>query len=117
MIPTTTGGRLTAGLDPLLGHDTMLCYPVPRPAAVRRTPPGDRPLADVLGGTRYALLLSLSRPLTTGDLAARHHLDPSTVSYHLTRLHRAGLLARTRHGHRVYYRRTQHAERLIHTQR
>ncbi|MFJ4405892.1 ArsR/SmtB family transcription factor [Streptomyces sp. NPDC088910] len=112
MIPTVTGD-LTPGLDPMFQHDTMLCYPVPRAPSGRRAAQGGHPAADVLGATRHSLLLSLGRPLTTTELAELHHLDPSTVSYHLTRLHRAGLLTRTRHGHRVYYRRTPQAEQLL----
>ncbi|WP_433890150.1 ArsR/SmtB family transcription factor [Streptomyces sp. CA-111067] len=113
MIPTVTGGQLTPGLDPLLSHDTMLCYPLSHAPTGRPAEPDSRPVADVLGATRHRLLACLSQPLTTGDLAELHHLDASTVSYHLTRLHRAGLLSRTRHGHRVYYRRTQQAENLL----
>ncbi|WP_330461618.1 helix-turn-helix domain-containing protein [Streptomyces sp. NBC_00820] len=114
MIPTVTASHLTPGLDPLFHHETVLCYPIPRTPAARHTTPDNHPAADVLGATRHALLLTLNQPLTTAELAERHRLDPSTVSYHLTRLHRAGLLTRTRHGHRVYYRRTPHAERLLH---
>jgi DNA-binding transcriptional ArsR family regulator len=113
LIPTVTAGRLTPGLDPMAGHDTMLCYPLSHAPASRRTEPDSRPVADVLGTTRHDLLTSLSMPLTTGDLARLHNLEPSTVSYHLTRLHRAGLLTRTRQGHRVYYRRTRQADHLL----
>ncbi|MFG2827909.1 helix-turn-helix domain-containing protein [Streptomyces sp. NPDC048434] len=59
------------------------------------------------------LLRSLDRPCTTTRLAAVHHLSPSTVSYHLTRLHRAGLLTRLGDGSNVRYQRTGEADRLL----
>ncbi|HEX6337412.1 MAG TPA: DUF5937 family protein [Jiangellaceae bacterium] len=59
---------------------------------------------------RWALLLrDLDVDRSTADLAARHRLSRSTVSYHLGRLHAAGLVTRQRDRHRVLYRRTQRA--------
>jgi DNA-binding transcriptional ArsR family regulator len=63
----------------------------------------DQALADVLGHTRLALLTSLRKPHTTSELAELHHLSRSTVSYHLARLNRAGLVTRVRSGNSVYY--------------
>ncbi|GAA2075506.1 ArsR family transcriptional regulator [Streptomyces albiaxialis] len=74
---------------------------------------GASALGAVLGHTRYVLLLSLASPRTTTRLAAEHHLTPATVSYHLRRLHAAGLLSRARDGAEVHYRRTDEAERLL----
>ncbi|MEU5211827.1 helix-turn-helix domain-containing protein [Streptomyces sp. NPDC020742] len=70
-------------------------------------------LGHVLGHTRLLLLRNLGRPRTTTALASDHRLSPSTVSYHLTRLHRAGLLTRIRDGASVRYQRTAEAERLL----
>lgn len=67
-------------------------------------------LSDVLGPSRLVLLRSLMEPRTTTQLAARHHMSPSTVSYHLSRLHKAGWLTRTRSGGSVYYRCSKEAE-------
>jgi DNA-binding transcriptional ArsR family regulator len=61
-------------------------------------------LARLLGATRGALLESLAEPASTGTLARRHGLAPSTVSEHLAALHDARLVARRRHRHTVMYR-------------
>ncbi|MFJ8390403.1 ArsR/SmtB family transcription factor [Streptomyces sp. NPDC094438] len=60
----------------------------------------------MLGHTRLELLQGLGRPRTTTEFASLHHLTPATISYHLTRLHRAGLLTRRRDRHRVFYQRS-----------
>jgi hypothetical protein len=61
-------------------------------------------------GERWSTLLAdLSIPRSTLELSARHQLAPSTVSYHLARLHRAGLVVRQRAGQRVLYERTERA--------
>ncbi|MFE1785495.1 ArsR/SmtB family transcription factor [Streptomyces sp. NPDC059506] len=70
------------------------------------------PLGNVLGHTRTALPAGLAQPRTTTELAALRHLSPSTVSYHLALLHRAGLATRTRSGSSVYHRRSPEAGRL-----
>ena len=63
-------------------------------------------LARLLGGTRGALLESLAEAASTGTLARRHGLAPSTVSGHLAALHGAGLVVRRRHRHEVMYQQT-----------
>ncbi|WP_214325782.1 ArsR/SmtB family transcription factor [Nonomuraea sediminis] len=60
---------------------------------------------ELIGDTRSRILAELGRPSTTGEVARRLHLSPSTVSYHLQILHRAGLLQRTRHSLEVRYQR------------
>lgn len=60
-------------------------------------------LARVLGQTCARILYGLVDPITTTDLAKRLGLSPSAVSHHLSRLHAAGLIRRTRIGRRVYY--------------
>jgi len=59
-----------------------------------------RPLDKLIGTTHAQVLTELSAPLATGELAERLHLSPSTGSYHLQVLHRAGLVRRTR---QVFY--------------
>jgi DNA-binding transcriptional ArsR family regulator len=71
------------------------------------------PLGEVIGQARLMLLRDLGRPRTTSELAERHRMSASTVSYHLLRLHRVGLLGRSREGSRVYYRRTPEAEGML----
>jgi Family of unknown function (DUF5937)/Bacterial regulatory protein, arsR family len=63
-------------------------------------------LARLLGGTRGALLESLAEAASTGTLARRHGLAPSTVSEHLAALHGARLVVRRRHRHAVMYEQT-----------
>jgi DNA-binding transcriptional ArsR family regulator len=60
-------------------------------------------LADLLGRTRAALLESLAEPASTHTLARRHEVAASTVSEHLSVLHRAGLVTRRRYRHTVIY--------------
>ncbi|MFF9687730.1 ArsR/SmtB family transcription factor [Streptomyces sp. NPDC014623] len=76
--------------------------------------PDTRPLiAPVLGATRLAILNSLTEPCTTTALAARHHLTPGTVSFHLSRLLAADLVVRERNGRHVHYRHTARARALL----
>jgi DNA-binding transcriptional ArsR family regulator len=63
-------------------------------------------LGRLLGQTRAAVLESLAEPASTHTLARRHGLAPSTVSEHLTALHRARLISRRRHRHDVLYQQT-----------
>jgi DNA-binding transcriptional ArsR family regulator len=51
------------------------------------------------------ILSSLDHPRSTKQLAALLGLAPSTVSYHLGVLYRAGLLDRSREGRGVLYSR------------
>jgi DNA-binding transcriptional ArsR family regulator len=130
LVPSTLAHRCLVAFDPCEGRGRCLIYPALRPDAdpnrVVAPLPGWRPknsehprllsgdtLADVLGHTRLVLLRSLDHPRTTAQLAATHHLSPSTVSYHLTRLHRAGLLTRSRDGKSVQYLRTAEADQLL----
>ncbi|QKW08881.1 winged helix-turn-helix transcriptional regulator [Streptomyces sp. NA04227] len=78
-----------------------ISYPVGRREETGTVAEGG--LDDVLGQSRVRLLTSLSEPRTTSQLAGLHQLSPSTVSYHLSRLHGAGLVTRTRMGSNVYY--------------
>ncbi|WP_262704967.1 MULTISPECIES: ArsR/SmtB family transcription factor [Streptomyces] len=93
-------------------RDTALTYP----AGQMETAPAaaDRPLGQVLGRTRLALLKSLGLARTTAELAEMHTLTAGSISYHLTRLHTAGLVHRQRRGRSVYYRRSSQADLLIH---
>ncbi|MFI6599268.1 winged helix-turn-helix domain-containing protein [Nonomuraea sp. NPDC050536] len=60
---------------------------------------------ELIGDTRSRILAELGRPSTTSEVARRLHLSPSTVSYHLQILYRAGLLQRTRQSLEVRYQR------------
>jgi len=70
-------------------------------------------LGRLLGECRARLLADLSDHRATEDLARRHGLSASTISYHLTVLRDAGLLDRGRDGRRVLYRRTDLGDLLL----
>jgi DNA-binding transcriptional ArsR family regulator len=70
-------------------------------------------LATLAGRPRTRVLMSLIEPATTTVLARRLGLAPASVSQHLQRLHRAGLLYRARIGAQVSYRLTPLGRRLL----
>jgi DNA-binding transcriptional ArsR family regulator len=93
--------------------EVMIGYPARGRAALwanPRTPNGEQIL---LGRTRARLLADLTTPRSTTELAARHGLSPATVSYHLARLHRAGLVQRRQAGHSVLYEHTDRAAEVL----
>ncbi|MEV5716442.1 DUF5937 family protein [Amycolatopsis mediterranei] len=79
------------------------------------TSTGHRPgrIAPVVGAARAALLADLEPPRSTAELATRTGYSPGTVSYHLSALHRAGLVSKVRDGRYVLYRRTAQAGTLL----
>ena len=84
------------------GDSTLtVCYPLPRRPAVAHT----GGMATVVGQTRAQILSALATSRTTQQLARDLHLTPSTISYHLQLLHRAGLITRTRLSRQVLYQR------------
>lgn len=91
------------------GQVAMVGYPARRRGQVWPRAGAAGVTTDVLGDAWGRLLADVGVPRSTGELAERLRLAPSTVSYHLTRLHRAGLVDRQRHGRRVLYERTQRA--------
>ncbi|KDN23253.1 helix-turn-helix domain-containing protein [Amycolatopsis rifamycinica] len=70
-------------------------------------------IAPVVGAARAALLADLEPPRSTAELATRTGYSPGTVSYHLSALHRAGLVSKVRDGRYVLYRRTAQAVALL----
>jgi DNA-binding transcriptional ArsR family regulator len=74
---------------------------------------GPEALAGLLGRTRADLLVALSAPRSTTDLASSLGLTPGGVSQHLTVLRRNGLVEGDRHGRSVLYLRTPAADRLV----
>lgn len=94
------------GDGPLSRRDPLILFPVSHLRSTR----GSRPdtgtsnnLDALLGSTRARLLADLQIPRRTTDLAARHHLAPSGVSYHLGILTRAGVIARRPTTDGVFY--------------
>jgi DNA-binding transcriptional ArsR family regulator len=100
LAPSAIINDVAIGVDPCGRRNTFLVYP----ATVGAPSVGGNPLGAVLGRTRTAILGSLDTARTTHELAALHGLSPATVSYHLTALHRAGLVTRERVGRTVRYR-------------
>ncbi|MFD0820016.1 DUF5937 family protein [Micromonospora zhanjiangensis] len=91
----------------------MLGYPALGRGRVWAAPERAADRTGLLGLRRTGLLADLRAPRSTTDLAARHQLSPATVSYHLGRLHQAGLVARRQSGHSVLYQRTDQAAALL----
>ncbi|NGN63513.1 helix-turn-helix transcriptional regulator [Streptomyces sp. A7024] len=91
----------------------MIGYPARGRGQVWAAPRPGAEDAGVLGLRKAALLSDLAVARSTTELARRHALSPATVSYHLSRLHGAGLVARRQDGHSVLYERTSRAAALL----
>lgn len=72
-----------------------------------------RALARLLGPGRAAVLHELAVPATTSELAAQLSQSVGTIGGHLAVLREADLVAGTRVGRRVVYRRTELGELLV----
>lgn len=104
------GGRVPlAVLSGPTFHDNYLGYPCRGRAAItgpfatgvsEETESGE---LDIVGRTRGRVLAALTQPQCGRAVAARLGLSPATVSYHLGRLHRGGLVDRRRVGKEVVY--------------
>ncbi|WP_410664094.1 DUF5937 family protein [Amycolatopsis sp. lyj-84] len=94
---------------------TTIRYPARGTGALWATGPRAATPAAVrlLGRTRAELLLALSSPATTTDLAHTLGVTPSAVSQHLRVLRDSGLVARERSGRSVLYLTTPLGERLL----
>ncbi len=89
----------------------VLYHPAQRVGAGRGQRAGS--IAQVVGNARAALLADLETARSTAELATRIGYAPGTVSYHLSALHRAGLVTKVRAGRSVLYRRTAQAASLL----
>jgi DNA-binding transcriptional ArsR family regulator len=76
-------------------------------------PQTGEPLRAALGRGRASVLKSLVVPSTTTELARVLGTSPGSVSQHLSRLRRAGLVEPHRVGRRVYYRLSSSGESLL----
>lgn len=90
-----------------------LYYPANRIGNAGRRGPAE--LTEVIGAVRAALLADLDVARSTAELTTRHSVSASTVSYHLSALHRAKLVIKHREGRHVLYQRTPRADTLIET--
>ena len=105
--PCPFTGRPMHCIDPSDAPDyraPLIAYPV-----ISRSLAAPAPLDKLIGTTRARLLATLSTPRSTPELAELLYLSPSTVSYHLQILHRAGLARRIRRSRQVLYQVTQQA--------
>lgn len=95
-------------------YKPMIAYPVRGVAILWETtpPPSHDALAALIGRTRATILTTLAEPATTTALARRMRLTPGAISQHLTVLHAAGLVSRTRTTRTVLYRRTTRGDVL-----
>jgi DNA-binding transcriptional ArsR family regulator len=94
-------------------EQVMLGYVARGRGRVWATPDPAADHSRVLGRRRTALLADLRTARSTTELAGRHTLSPATISYHLSRLHDAGLVTRRQAGHEVLYEQTDLATRLF----
>jgi DNA-binding transcriptional ArsR family regulator len=113
LVPTLFAQGAITAIDPVA--TPLIIYPARGRGTMtphEAHPAADSPLADLLGRPRAQLLLMLNRPATTTELADHLGITPSAVSQHLSVLHRARLLDRTRRGRMVLYSRTALGENL-----
>lgn len=98
--------RISAYADP--PWPKTLVYPARGTAALWEPSAGAPPdaLASLLGRTRARLLVALSAPASTTQLAKSLSLAPGAVGDHLAVLRNSGLATRARAGRSVLYRRT-----------
>ncbi|WP_331739311.1 ArsR family transcriptional regulator [Streptomyces sp. NBC_01187] len=107
LFPSPWAHTWLLSVDPQGRRPVYLIYPTS--AGTASAPSGAANRSRGGSTTRDVLLADLKVPRTTTQLAAMHDLHPSTVSYHLAFLHRAGLITRVRDRNSVYY---QHAKPL-----
>ncbi len=86
-------------------------YPVSHPRAGAQET-ADNALATILGPVRAAILQVLRQPLTVGDVAVAVHCAPTTATYHLHQLAKAGLIAREKSGSSVWISRSARGDEL-----
>jgi DNA-binding transcriptional ArsR family regulator len=91
----------------------MIGYPARGRGQVWAAPGPGAGESGLLGLRKAALLADLGVARSTTELARRHALSPATVSYHLGRLHGAGLVLRRQDGHSVLYERTPRAAAVL----
>ena len=118
LLPTFFCLRMPVTLvDPAL--PPVLAYPVEPDldwldAEPELAAPTTRTLAALVGPTRAASLWALSdAPMSTGELARRMRVSPSSASEHATVLRNAGLVATHRDGNHVLHSLTRLGAALL----
>jgi hypothetical protein len=101
-------------LSVFAGSVPQLAYPARGVATLwERRPEDPEALGAVLGRARTRLLVELTAPASTTELARRTGMTAGGVSQQLTALRAAGLVSAHRHGRRVLNVRTALAEALL----
>lgn len=93
-------------------HPYALVYPARGTGATAGPARPVHALARLLGPGRATILRELERPATSSELAAQLGQSLGTIGGHLAVLREAGVVAGTRVGRRVVYRRTELGEQL-----
>jgi DNA-binding transcriptional ArsR family regulator len=89
-----------------------LVYPI-RGYAAEQARPQDDALDRLMGANRAAILRCLEQPATSSELATNLELSLGTVGGHIAVLRDANLIAGTRIGRWVIYRRTETGDDLV----
>jgi DNA-binding transcriptional ArsR family regulator len=89
-----------------------IAYPIRTPAPLPQNG-ASQALTLILGPLRAAALEALGRPLTVGELAVAVQCAPTTITYHLHQLAKAGLITRQRRGTSVCVTRTLRGNELV----
>ena len=134
LTPDAIRFNLTEGPDRVVGPDGMLFVPVSRSSgswlceeppdrhalvypvrgyAAARSPSPDDALDRLLGPNRAAILRLLDEPASSTELATSLDLSLGTVGGHIAVLRDANLIAGTRIGRWVLYRRTGTGDDLV----
>jgi DNA-binding transcriptional ArsR family regulator len=89
-----------------------LGYPLRRPGQGLRAT-ADGALAMILGPVRAAILQALRQPLSVGEVASAAQCAPTTATYHLHQLAKAGMIIREQRGTTVRVSRTLRGSELV----
>ncbi|MEV5960310.1 DUF5937 family protein [Kribbella sp. NPDC051952] len=112
LVPTLFAKHAISPVDP--AEPPTVAYPARGVGTLWESRPARRPgaLTDLLGKSRASLLLDLTAPTSTVELARRREVSPSAVSQHLSALHSTGLVTRARSGRVVLYSRSRLGDQL-----
>jgi DNA-binding transcriptional ArsR family regulator len=104
-------GRPMIGTHP--DGSVLVVYASMTPLPLLDARPGEDPMADLLGGTRAAVLTLAVAGRTTGQLARDLGISAASASKHTSTLRQAGLLVSERSGKTVVHTATPLADRLL----
>jgi DNA-binding transcriptional ArsR family regulator len=113
LVPTMWTANASAPISAL--EPATIMYPARGMGTLWEAQPQSSPsaLADLLGATRAGLLVQLSAPASSTELAVRLGVTPAAVNQHLRALRAGGLLVSSQHGRSVLYRRSDLGDQLV----